>query len=420
MMPRPPRSDGKQQVYLYTCKGYRYASTQPVVEDPGTGKKKLTRILWGSVDENLVFKPNKTYLLADGQTRDSLDFPPEWDIGAIAGLQDRSTRDAARRGRPSCKGEDANRIYGDVWLLENICRKTGLEDDLLSVFGGDRQKVADLLTLAFFSYITGFTYNRVERWQRIAKAPSQRVLNPEAITRFTQRITEKNRMDLFRLRRRRLGDQELLAVDSTSRSCHGQSLSSIRWGKNKEGDHLRQTNELVVYGLESHMPVYYRQLPGNIPDTRTVEILLTDLDHAGFTNIPLMMDRGYNSVAGMELFLRKGHPFIMCTKVGWAVVGDVIDSLIDGWDGTRPDCFTLDPDYRLYRYQQEIPYSITRNSGREEQVGGLQLNLYFDPVRRGADALQIDLDRQSQEQDLAAVIHEGLEVSAKEAKECFC
>ena len=176
----------------------------------------------------------------------------------------------------------------------------------------------------------------------------------------------------------------------------------------------------MVYGLESHMPVYYRQLPGNIPDTRTVEILLTDLDHAGFTNIPLMMDRGYNSVAGMELFLRKGHPFIMCTKVGWAVVGDAIDSLIGGWDGTRPDCFTLDPDYRLYRHQQEIPYSITRNSGREEQVKGLELNLYFDPVRRGADALQIDLDRQSQEQELTAVIHEGLEVSAKEAKECFC
>jgi hypothetical protein len=76
-----------------------------------------------------------------------------WDISAIAGLQDRSTRDAVRRGRLSCKGEDANHIYGDVWLLENICKKTGLEDDLLSVFGGDRQKVADLLTLAFFSQI---------------------------------------------------------------------------------------------------------------------------------------------------------------------------------------------------------------------------------------------------------------------------
>ncbi len=422
-MPRPPRSDGKQQVYLYTCKGYRYASTQPMETDLKTGRKKLTRILWGRLSEDLVFTPNKTFLLADEQTRLSLDFPSDWNLSALAGLQDDGSAEAAvakdRRGRPSYDGVDVNRLYGDVWLLEQICERTGLYADLLKVFGGDREKIADLLTLAIFPYLTGYTYNRVERWQRIAKGPSKRTLSPEAITKFMQSLTEKNRMDLFRLRKGRLANEEFLAVDSTSRSCHGNSLSSVRWGKNKEGDKLRQTNELVVYGLASHMPVYYRQFPGNMPDTRSVDVLLTDLSHAGFGKVPLLMDRGYSSVASMEMLLAKGHPFIMCTKVGWSLVGGVIDSLGIRGDGTRPPCFTLDPRYKLYHYQQEIPYSIMRNGGREESLEGLMLNLYYDPVRRGQDIIELDIDRHDQERDLAAIVSEQLAVTPKEAKKFF-
>ena len=46
-----------------------------------------------------------------------------------------------------------------------------------------------------------------------------------------------------------------------------------------------QTSEVVVYSLDDHMPVYYRTFPGNIPDSGSVETLLTDLRHAGFPNV---------------------------------------------------------------------------------------------------------------------------------------
>ena len=54
-----------------------------------------------------------------------------------------------------------------------------------------------------------------------------------------------------------------------------------------------QTSEVVVYSLDDHMPVYYRTFPGNIPDSGSVETLLTDLRHAGFPNVALLTDRGY-------------------------------------------------------------------------------------------------------------------------------
>jgi hypothetical protein len=168
--------------------------------DPTTGKKKLTRILWGNVSESLVLTPNKTFMLADTATRASLVFPSDWDISAVKDLPPSHSPGSERtatplRGRPSYEGEEVNRLYGDIWLLENICKTTGMKADLLSVFEGDAEKVADLLTLAFFPYVTAFSYNRVERWQRICKTPSSTVLSPDEITHFMQSLTEANRMD---------------------------------------------------------------------------------------------------------------------------------------------------------------------------------------------------------------------------------
>ena len=423
-MSRPARSDGKQAVYLYVCKGYRYASTQPITTDIVTGKKRLTRILWGQISESLVFTPNKTFRLADPATRASLSFPAGWDISAVEAL---STPDsfgdpskaAPLRGRPAYEGEDVNRLYGDIWLLENICDRIGMKADLLSVFEGDTEKVACLLTLAFFPYVTGFNYNRVERWQRICKAPSDRVLSPDEVTRFMQSLTEANRLELFRMRKQRLHDNEFLAVDSTSRSSYGESLSAVRWGKNKEGDRLPQVNDLVVYGLRSHMPVYYRQLPGNTPDTRTVDVLITELEHAGFGDTPLLLDRGYSSTASLELLARKGKPFVMCSKVGWSLVSQVIDALNLTADGTRPDCFTVDPEYRLYHYQQDLPYTVSLNGGGNREIKTMKLNLYYDPQRRGSDIIQVDIDIISQAQELEQIKEKGLEVGLKEVLSCF-
>ena len=42
-------------------------------------------------------------------------------------------------------------------------------------------------------------------WQREVKSPSEQELTSPKITRLTQSITEKNRMDLFRYRAARVG-----------------------------------------------------------------------------------------------------------------------------------------------------------------------------------------------------------------------
>jgi transposase len=322
--------------------------------------------------------------LASPEERARLVFPEDWDMSEaekLTGLRE--------PGRPACDINCQNRLYGDIWLLEQIAKKTGIRQDLAAVFNGNREIVDDILTLAMFPYVTKFTYNRVARWQRIAKVPSSRELTPTEITRLTQSITEQHRMDLLKLRAARLGKDELCAVDSTSRAAYGNGLADIRWGKNKEHLPLAQTTEVVVYTLSSHMPVYYRTFPGNMPDSRSLETILIDLKHAGFKNLVLITDRGYETLLNLEKYILRGQSMVMCAKSSQKEVAKIIQGFGDF--GIRPEGMAVDPDAKIYYRQYDIDYEVRSIGTATKAADRLKLNLYFDPIRRSLELIELDI-----------------------------
>ena len=223
-MARPVDPTSRYRVKPHKINGYTYASTQPFSVDPNTGDKKYRYIHWGTLRDDLTFIPGLAYVYASPEERSRLIFPEHWD------MQEADMLSGARNAsRPSYEADDVNRLYGDIWLLEQIAQKTGIRQDLVKVFSGNKEIVDDIMTLAYFPYITKYTYNRVARWQRLVKTPSARELTPSIISRLTQTITEKHRMDLLRLRASRLGPEELCAVDSTTRSSYGNSLADIKY-----------------------------------------------------------------------------------------------------------------------------------------------------------------------------------------------
>ena len=383
-MSRPVDPYAQFRVKIHVTHGYKYASTQPSSINPDTGKKTYRHIHWGTVDDNLKFIPNNTYYCASPEERALLIFPENWDMSEakkLTGLRG--------PGRPEYSGDCQNRLYGDIWLLENVAKKTGIRQDLEVVFGGNREIVDDILTLAMFPYLTNFTFNRVARWQRNAKAPSSRELTPTVITRLTQSITEQHRMDLLRFRAARLEKDELCAVDSTSKSAYGESLADIRWGKNKEGLSLEQTMEVVVYTLSSHMPVYYRTFPGNMPDSRSLDAILADLDHAGFKDLVLITDRGYDTLQNLEKYILRGQSMVMCVKTGQREVAKAIQELGDF--GVRPEGMVVDPDAKIYHKQYDIDYKVESTGKSVKKSDRMKLNLYFDPIRRSRQLMELDI-----------------------------
>lgn len=409
---RPVNENTIYKVSIHVNGKHRYASTQPftVGED---GRKRYTHKHWGTVDEGLRFHPNTTYLYASIEERQKLIFPEDWDLSELEMLA--SSR---RRGRVSYEKEDVDRQYGATWFLDRVAEKIGLTADLRSVFGGNMEMVNDVLTMAYYPFVDNLSYNQMSMWQREVKAPSERELTASRITRLTQSITEKNRMDLFRCRAARMSKDELCAVDSTSISTYGFNLVDIRWGKNKERLPLRQTIEVVVYSLTSHMPIFYKELPGNMPDCRTIELIMTELEHAGFKNLILVTDRGYESMKNLETYIAKGQKIITSVKVG----GTEVLKLIRGIDMSRgyPKGMTLARKEKVYYAQYNANYSVKGNGEHIVNAEKYKINIYYNPMKRAEAICDIQhaIDEQKEAVDKLIASKEAV-ADCDDIRRCF-
>lgn len=400
-MARPLDPNAPYRISIHTNNGYRYASTQPASKDPATGKTIHKRIHWGTVDENNKFIPGSKYIFASIEERSKLVFPEDWDMSEAEKLSG-----SRKPGRPAIETQDENRLYGDIWLMEQIADVTGIREDLTKVFGDNKELVNAILTLAYFPMSGRGTYDHLAAWTRIEKVPYEGDLSSPSITTLTQSITEQNRMDLFRCRAKRLEGNELCAVDSTSRSAWGSCLPDIHYGKSKDNLPLPQTLEVVVYTLNKHMPVYYRTLPGNTPDSRSLAIILADLKNAGFKDVVMITDRGFESIRNLEMYIDKGQPMIMGTKTGQKHVRQEIDRF--GTFDHHPAGMEIDPEERIYFRQYELEYRIEGKRDNVKQSDRLRLNLYFDPVRRSQELIDLDIALTEQKQALQEILRDKI------------
>lgn len=407
---RPAKADTIYKVSIHNNGGRRYASTQPYTVDEA-GKKHYAHKHWGIVDDNMKFHPNATYLYTPLEERRKLIFPSGWDLSEIEALSG-----TGRRGAVEYAGGDQDRMYGPTWFLDNVARATGLVDDLQKVFGGNLETVRDVLTLAYFLFLDSRTYSHVEKWQRVAKTPSVRTLTSSGITRLSQSITEQNRMDLFRLRARRMNKNEYCAVDSTSVSTYGFHLVDIRWGHNKEHLPLKQTLEVIVYSLTSHLPIYYLELPGNMPDSRTMEMIVTELEHAGFRNIILVTDRGYESMKNLEVCIAKKQKVITGVKCGQGEALKAIKA-IDLSTGV-PEGMAFSKDTNLFYKQYDLDYKVQGKGGHVIGADRLKLNVYFDIHKRADDLARVQMAITTQTEAVQAVLEAGRPIP-KEDRETF-
>lgn len=399
-MARPLDPTAPYRISIHNIGGYRYASTQPAYQDPVTGKTKHKRIHWGTLDDSNKFIPGSKYIFAPIEERSKLIFPEDWDMSELEKLSG-----GRKPGRPVIESQDENRLYGDIWLMEQIAETTGIREDLTKVFDGNKELVNAILTLAYFPMSGRGTYDHLASWMRITKTPYEGDLSSPSITVLTQSITEQNRMDLFRCRAKRLENHELCAVDSTSRSAWGSSLPDIHYGKSKDKLPLPQTMEVVVYTLNQHMPVYYRTLPGNTPDSRSLAIILADLKHAGFKEVVMITDRGYESIRNLEMYIDKGQPMIMGTKTGQKHVRKEIDKF--GIFDHHPEGMELDQAERIYYKQYELEYQIEGKRDNVKKADRLRLNLYFDPVRRSQELIDLDIVLRDQKAALQEILRDG-------------
>jgi len=120
----------------------------------------------------------------------------------------------------------------------------------------------------------------------------------------------------------------------------------------------------------------------------------------------LITDRGYESLRNLEKYILRGQSMVMCAKTGQKDVAKAIHGL--GEFGARPEEMLVDSDAMVYYKQYDIDYQVESTGQATKMSDRLKLNLYFDPIRRGLELMELDIALSFQE----AVLGELLEGKA--------
>lgn len=202
-LPRPRRNNKKIHLHERRNGSRRYASSNEAYDEEG--KRRFRIVDWGVLKDEKIFVPNTRFLYEKDQWHQFI-FPDDWDLSRFEELKNKY-----KPGRPAYTTEDRSLLYGSVWFLMEIATKIGLVCDLMTIFDGNVDIVHDIFTLAFFPLLSGKSYNHLAQWQRIERLPSAHVLSSKDVTLLTQRITEADRMELFRSRMKRIDKSHVLA-----------------------------------------------------------------------------------------------------------------------------------------------------------------------------------------------------------------
>ena len=170
---------------------------------------------------------------------------------------------------------------------------------------------------------------RFQKWGATHKHPFNEDIPSQRMSELFSKISEDKKLEYFRKQAKRRSEKEYLAFDTTSISSYSELLKQVKYGKNKEDDDLPQINLAMLFGKRSMLPVYYRKLPGNIPDVNTIENLLKDIDFLDLEKLKLVMDRGFYSEKNINDLMKHHHKILIGVKTSLKIVGRHLNQLRD-------------------------------------------------------------------------------------------
>lgn len=271
-------------------------------------------------------------------------------------------------------------IAGDAWLIRQLAEAAGLPEALSDVFGPTDGGA--LAGLAAHQFATGHALYRAESWlaQREVPDPWKGPLVAESsVHGFVARIgADTARREAFLERwagRHKTGGAVL--YDTTSVSSHSAALDLAEWGYNRDDEMLPQVNFSLAADPEG-MPLFYRVIPGSIPDVRTLAATLRIARDYGVETPCLSLDRGFYSRANLHELL--GLDCGMVIGVPWSVAQAT--ALF------KRHRARLESPRRAFLYRGAPLRHVVDDWHHDDAT--LAAHLFFDPGRHGEMTLRFE------------------------------
>jgi hypothetical protein len=271
-------------------------------------------------------------------------------------------------------------VAGDAWLIRHLAEASGLREALEGVFGpADGGALAGL---AAHQFATGHALYRAEAWlcqRELPDAWRGAQVSETAAHGFVARVgADVARREAFLERWvARHGGGAAVVYDTTSVSSHSPSLGLAEWGYNRDDEALPQVN-FSLAAAPGGMPLFYRVLPGSIPDVRTVAATLRIARDYGLDRLALSLDRGFYSAANLRELLGLGCGLVIGAP----------------WSVAQAQALFKRHRARLASPRHAFLYGgePLRHAADAWRLDGAELaaHLFFDPARHAEAAARVE------------------------------
>lgn len=271
---------------------------------------------------------------------------------------------------------------GATFLFDEIVKDIGVKRDLRVCFPG---LYTQILSIAYYLILEDRNpLSRFTKWAATHRHPYGKDIPSQRSSELFASVTEEAKDIFFTLQGSRKKEHEYWFYDTTSISSYSKCLNQVRYGKNKDHENLEQINLAVLFGEESQLPFYYRKLPGNITDVKTVKNLVADIDQFEYRKIKLVMDRGFYSEANVNAMLGAHLKFLIGVKTSLTFVQGVLDKV---WDKMRNFEY-YHPELDLYAYKETIAWNYSQERPYKGDSLEAERRMYLHLYYSGEKALE--------------------------------
>ena len=253
--------------------------------------------------------------------------------------------------------------YGNVMVAKKVCDDIGLLEDLSLSFGNADRSI---LCLAMAQALAPTPFMDTEI--TMESTYIRETLGMGGTDFSSQRMSEITKIlgestgcmdDLFTLRAKRFSGDRFL-YDLTSQSTYSELGGFAEWGKNRDGESLKQINIGLATSSKGD-PIAFEMFPGSVSDIVTLKRFSQSMN-AKVPGCTLVMDRGFESAGNIASMMEDGIDFVMPSTVSSKVMRKLLTDFAP--DVTKPE-FDRIHDGHVYSVQERSVGIVETEEGFE-------------------------------------------------------
>jgi transposase len=190
---------------------------------------------------------------------------------------------------------------GRMAVMEKLAQETGLRACLVEALGQDDADA--VLAQAAFQVCEGEAAYLTSEWlDEVQMAhPPAGDMSSAGLHRLEKELggAEGRRLGFLRAWIKACKTPRALICDGTSHSTRASELDAAEWGHNRDKEKIPQVNVVMVMARETRLPLFFRIMPGSVPDVVTLKVTAEFLKALDMKDFMLTLDRGYYSSANL-------------------------------------------------------------------------------------------------------------------------